>query len=100
MVKWRVDPALTPWGMPCVSQAQARMQESAQKVDLLRLSLERCVAELPRDHPSRWGLQEEPSVAASPSPQKPCGSLSSSSGTSSFFRPASLTGLLCGAPPT
>ncbi|TNM92502.1 hypothetical protein fugu_019514 [Takifugu bimaculatus] len=34
------------------AEAQARMQESTQKVDLLRLSLERCSAELPRDHPS------------------------------------------------
>lgn len=84
-------------GMSCVSQAQARMQESSQKVDLLRLSLERCLAELPQDHPSRSALQEGLSAAASPSygtPKKQC-SAALSSCTTSFFRPASLTGLLC-----
>ncbi|XP_056875465.1 serine/threonine-protein kinase N2 [Takifugu flavidus] len=75
------------------AEAQARMQESTQKVDLLRLSLERCSAELPRDHPIHCGLQEEASAAASPSPKKPCSSLSSSC-NSFFFRPASLTGRL------
>lgn len=73
------------------------MQESSQKVDLLRLSLERCRVELPQDYPSRCALQEGLSVEASPSygtPKKQC-SAASPSCTSSFFRPASLTGLLC-----
>lgn len=72
------------------------MQESSQKVDLLRLSLDRSLVELPEDHPSRCALQEGLSVAASPSygaPKKPC-SAASFSCSSSFFRPASLTGLL------
>lgn len=72
------------------------MQESSQKVDLLRLSLDRRLVELPEDHPSRCPLQEGLRVAASPSygtPKKPC-SAASSSCSSSFFRAASLTGLL------
>uniref|UniRef100_H3CBN3 protein kinase C n=1 Tax=Tetraodon nigroviridis TaxID=99883 RepID=H3CBN3_TETNG len=78
------------------AEAQARMQESSQKVDLLRLSLERCLAALPQDHPSRCALQEGLSAAASPSygsPQKQC-SAAPPTCTSSFFRPASLTGRL------
>lgn len=94
-MNWQVEAGLTPPGMSGVLQAQDRMQESSQKVDLLGLSLERCLAALPRDHPS--GLQDELSAAASPSPKKQCGALSSSC-TSSFFRPASLTGFLYEAP--
>lgn len=75
------------------------MEESSQKVDLLRLSLERCLAQLPQDHPGRRALQEGLGVAAAPSggsPKKPCGSAAPSC-ASSFFRPASLTGLRRGA---
>lgn len=67
-------------------------------MDLLRLSLDRCLVELPEDHPSRCALQEGLSAAASPSygtPKKQCGAASASC-SSSFFRPASLTGLLPG----
>lgn len=78
----------------CVLQAQARMQESSQKVDLLRLSLERRLSELPRDHPKYAAITEELALGASISygtPKKQS-SAPSSSCSSSFFKPASLTG--------
>lgn len=103
-------------------QAQTRMQESSQKVDLLRVSLERRLSELPPDHPRHAAVQEELSSLASPSrstPRKPSSHSSSSSTTSttpsstfssttssSLFKPASLTGcchtleLYCTSPVT
>lgn len=78
----------------CVPQAQLRMQESSQKVDLLRLSLERRLSELPQDHPKHAAIKEELVLGTSPSygtPKKRSDSVSSSS-SSSFFKPASLTG--------
>uniref|UniRef100_A0A7N8YKR6 protein kinase C n=1 Tax=Mastacembelus armatus TaxID=205130 RepID=A0A7N8YKR6_9TELE len=78
------------------SQAQARMQESSQKVDLLRLSLERRLSELPQDHPKHTAIKEELMLGTSPSyctPKKQSNSPSSAS-SSSFFKPACLTGRL------
>ncbi|XP_023193943.1 serine/threonine-protein kinase N2-like isoform X2 [Xiphophorus maculatus] len=82
-----------------LTEAQARVRESSQKVDLLRLSLERRLAELPEDHPTRAAIMEtlESGVAPSygtPKKQSAAPSSSSSSSSSSFFRPASLTGRL------
>uniref|UniRef100_M4AGZ8 REM-1 domain-containing protein n=1 Tax=Xiphophorus maculatus TaxID=8083 RepID=M4AGZ8_XIPMA len=79
-----------------LTEAQARVRESSQKVDLLRLSLERRLAELPEDHPTRAAIMEtlESGVAPSygtPKKQSAAPSSSSSSSSSSFFRPASLT---------
>ena len=48
-------------------QAQARLQESSQKLDLLRLSLERRLGELPPDHSKRTAIKEELTIGASPS---------------------------------
>ncbi|XP_068608632.1 serine/threonine-protein kinase N2 [Brachionichthys hirsutus] len=79
-----------------LAEAQTRMQESSQKVDLLRLSLERRLTELPQDHPKRAAIKEELASGASPcssTPKMPSNSLSSSL-SSSFFKPASLTGRL------
>uniref|UniRef100_A0A4W4E1D8 Protein kinase N3 n=1 Tax=Electrophorus electricus TaxID=8005 RepID=A0A4W4E1D8_ELEEL len=78
-----------------LAEAQARLQESSQKLDLLRLSLERRLAELPQDHPKRAAIKEELTVGASPSAQglqrerRPS---SPSASTCSLFKPASLTG--------
>uniref|UniRef100_A0AAX7UJT5 protein kinase C n=1 Tax=Astatotilapia calliptera TaxID=8154 RepID=A0AAX7UJT5_ASTCA len=79
-----------------LAEAQARMQESSQKVDLLRLSLERRLCELAHDHPTHATIKEALIVGTSPSygtPKKHSQAPASSS-SSSFFKPASLTGCL------
>uniref|UniRef100_A0A3Q2CLS8 Protein kinase N3 n=1 Tax=Cyprinodon variegatus TaxID=28743 RepID=A0A3Q2CLS8_CYPVA len=81
-----------------LTEAQARVEESSQKVDLLRLSLQKRLNELPQDHPSCAAIKETLLYGIPPSygtPKKQAHSLSSSSSSSSsFFRPASLTGRL------
>ncbi|XP_069573430.1 serine/threonine-protein kinase N2 [Brachyistius frenatus] len=80
-----------------LAEAQARMQESSQKVDLLRLSLERRLSELPQDHPTRAAIREELVSGTSPTygtPKKHTRVSSSASSSSSFFKPACLTGRL------
>lgn len=75
-------------------QAQERMQESSQKVDLLRLSLERCMAELPLDHPKHAAIKQELKLGTSLSSGTPKehSSSPSTSLSSALFKPASLTG--------
>uniref|UniRef100_A0A3P8SZH8 protein kinase C n=1 Tax=Amphiprion percula TaxID=161767 RepID=A0A3P8SZH8_AMPPE len=76
-----------------LGEAQSRMQDSSQKVDLLRLSLERHLRELPQGHPTHTAIKEVLVMGTSPSygtPQKQ----SSAPSSSSFFKPASLTGRL------
>ncbi|KAM4635763.1 serine/threonine-protein kinase N2 [Polymixia lowei] len=79
-----------------LAEAQARMQESSQKVDLLRLSLERRLSELSQDHSIRAAIKKELMLGTFPS----CGGSTehsnspSSKSYSSFFKPASLTGRL------
>ncbi|XP_037548092.1 serine/threonine-protein kinase N2 [Nematolebias whitei] len=80
-----------------LSEAQARMQESSQKLDLLRFSLERRLNELPPDHPTRSSVREVLVSGVSPTfdtLKQWSRSLTSSSSSSSVFRPASLTGQL------
>ncbi|NXJ08559.1 PKN2 kinase, partial [Odontophorus gujanensis] len=42
-----------------LAEAQGRLQESSQKIDLLRLSLERQLSELSPDHPKRALIKQE-----------------------------------------
>ncbi|MCI4394377.1 hypothetical protein PGIGA_G00168010 [Pangasianodon gigas] len=79
-----------------LAEAQARLQESSQKLDLLRLSLERRLTELPPDHPKLSDIKEELTVGTSPNLglQRDRQRSSSSASSSSFFKPASLTGRL------
>ncbi|XP_051749226.1 serine/threonine-protein kinase N2 isoform X2 [Ctenopharyngodon idella] len=78
-----------------LAEAQARLQESSQKLDLLRLSLEQQLGELPHDHPKRAAIKEELTVGSSPVVGLNRDRLrSSSSASSSLFKPASLTGRL------
>uniref|UniRef100_A0AAQ5XLB0 protein kinase C n=1 Tax=Amphiprion ocellaris TaxID=80972 RepID=A0AAQ5XLB0_AMPOC len=61
-----------------LGEAQSRMQDSSQKVDLLRLSLERHLRELPQDHPTHTAIKEVLVMGTSPSygtPQKQSTSL-------------------------
>ncbi|XP_029024483.1 serine/threonine-protein kinase N2 [Betta splendens] len=78
-----------------LAEAQARMQESTLKVNLLRLSLERRLNELPQDHAKRAPIREALTAAASPAygtPRKRAGAAAAC--PASFFKPASLTGRL------
>ncbi|ROI27802.1 Serine/threonine-protein kinase N2 [Anabarilius grahami] len=78
-----------------LAEAQARLQESSQKLDLLHLSLEQRLGELPHDHPKRAAIKEELTVGSSPVVGLNRDRLrSSSSASSSLFKPASLTGRL------
>ncbi|XP_041667587.1 serine/threonine-protein kinase N2 [Cheilinus undulatus] len=80
-----------------LAEAQARMEESSQKVDLLRLSLERRLNELPQNHPKHAEIEEELASGTPPlfgTPKKQSGTPSSCSSSSSFFKPASITGRL------
>lgn len=79
-----------------LSEAQARMHESSQKVDLLRVSLEKRLGELPIDHPKYALIKQElasGSCLSNNSPKKQHHPTSSTC-SSSFFKPASLTGRL------
>uniref|UniRef100_A0A669BKN6 protein kinase C n=1 Tax=Oreochromis niloticus TaxID=8128 RepID=A0A669BKN6_ORENI len=74
------------------SEAQARFNESSQKLDLLRYSLEQRLAELPKNHPRSNSIIEELSLLSSPA-------LSPRSSIifpqySTVTKPAALTGTL------
>uniref|UniRef100_A0A671RI20 protein kinase C n=1 Tax=Sinocyclocheilus anshuiensis TaxID=1608454 RepID=A0A671RI20_9TELE len=72
-----------------LAEAQARLQESSQKLDLLRLSLEQRLGELPHDHPKRAAIKEELTVGSLPVVGLQRDRLrSSSSASSSLFKPA------------
>ncbi|XP_072563214.1 serine/threonine-protein kinase N2-like isoform X1 [Paramormyrops kingsleyae] len=75
-----------------LAEAQDRLHESSQKLDLLRASLEQRLSELPPEHPQRATIKEELSMGPSPSVAFQRGRVSSS--PSSFLKPASLTGRL------
>uniref|UniRef100_A0A3P9AJ69 Protein kinase C n=1 Tax=Esox lucius TaxID=8010 RepID=A0A3P9AJ69_ESOLU len=74
-----------------LAEAQTRLLESCQKLDLLRLSLERRLVELPTDHPKRAVIKEELTPGTS-SPSLGLQPERLSSASSSFFKPATLTG--------
>ncbi|KAM3868401.1 serine/threonine-protein kinase N2-like [Diretmus argenteus] len=76
-----------------LTEAQSRVQESSQKLDLLRLSLEKRLKGKTEDHP-RHPVGDDDQSTGSPPPEKPKqGCLQSSLSPSVFsIKPASLTG--------
>ncbi|NXG72589.1 PKN2 kinase, partial [Baryphthengus martii] len=71
-----------------LAEAQGRLQESSQKIDLLRLSLERQLSELSPDHPKRALIKQELVNTSSLGAQH--GSIQSTT----VIKPTALTGTL------
>lgn len=75
-----------------ILQAQARLNESSQKLDLLKFSLEQRLSELPKNHPKGNLIMEELAMVASP-PNSPRQSIMFTSNQySTVAKPAALTG--------
>ncbi|NWZ51983.1 PKN2 kinase, partial [Haliaeetus albicilla] len=71
-----------------LAEAQGRLQESSQKIDLLRLSLERQLSELSPDHPKRALIKQELVNTSS------LGAQHGSIQPTSVIKPTALTGTL------
>ncbi|NWH82874.1 PKN2 kinase, partial [Piaya cayana] len=71
-----------------LAEAQGRLQESSQKIDLLRLSLERQLSELAPDHPKRPLIKQELVNTSS------LGARHGSIQPTSVIKPTALTGTL------
>ncbi|XP_075062993.1 serine/threonine-protein kinase N1-like isoform X2 [Mixophyes fleayi] len=74
-----------------VNEVQSRLVESRQRLDLLTLSLQRCLEDLPHDHPKRCLLREEMAMCVSPTR---LGAPSPASPYSTLSKSAPLTGVL------
>lgn len=75
---------------PC--KAQARFNESSQKLDLLKYSLEQRLNELPKNHPKNSIVIEELSLVASPTLSPRQSMISTQNQYSTLSKPAALTG--------
>lgn len=73
-------------------QAQARFNESSQKLDLLRYSLEQRLNELPKNHPRSSSIIEELSLLSSPALSPRSSIISTQNQYSTVTKPAALTG--------
>uniref|UniRef100_A0A3B4UAA3 protein kinase C n=1 Tax=Seriola dumerili TaxID=41447 RepID=A0A3B4UAA3_SERDU len=76
------------------SEAQARFNESSQKLDLLRYSLEQRLSELPKNHPRSSSIIEELSLLSSPVLSPRSSIISTQNQYSTVTKPAALTGTL------
>uniref|UniRef100_A0AAQ5ZLN5 protein kinase C n=1 Tax=Amphiprion ocellaris TaxID=80972 RepID=A0AAQ5ZLN5_AMPOC len=76
------------------SEAQARFNESSQKLDLLRYSLEQRLNELPKNHPRSISIIEELSLLSSPALSPRSSIISTQNQYSTVTKPAALTGTL------
>lgn len=76
-----------------LSEAQARFNESSQKLDLLKYSLEQRLNELPKNHPKSSVVIEELSLVASPTLSPRQSMLSTQNQYSTLSKPAALTGV-------
>ncbi|XP_019488366.1 PREDICTED: serine/threonine-protein kinase N2 isoform X3 [Hipposideros armiger] len=77
-----------------LSEAQARFNESSQKLDLLKYSLEQRLNELPKNHPKSTIIIEELSLVASPTLSPRQSMISTQNQYSTLSKPAALTGTL------
>lgn len=75
-------------------KAQARFNESSQKLDLLKYSLEQRLNELPKNHPKSSIIIEELSLVASPTLSPRQSVISTQNQYSTLSKPAALTGRL------
>lgn len=73
-------------------QAQARFNESSQKLDLLRYSLEQRLSELPKNHPRISSIVEELTLLSSPVLSPRSSIISTQNQYSTVTKPAALTG--------
>lgn len=78
----------------CVNapQAQTRLSEASQRLDLLRDSLDRRLAELPEDHPKASVIKEELVLASSPAFSSRHGAPYLHNQYSTLNKPSPLTG--------
>ncbi|KAK6302421.1 serine/threonine-protein kinase N2 isoform X2 [Coregonus clupeaformis] len=76
------------------SEAQARFNESSQKLDLLKYSLEQRLSELPKNHPRSSSIVQELSLMASPALSPRSSIISTQNQYSTVAKPAALTGTL------
>uniref|UniRef100_A0A4W5RQ25 Protein kinase N2 n=1 Tax=Hucho hucho TaxID=62062 RepID=A0A4W5RQ25_9TELE len=76
------------------SEAQARFNESSQKLDLLKYSLEQRLSELPKNHPRSSSIVEELSLMSSPALSPRSSIISTQNQCSTVAKPAALTGTL------
>eukprot|EP00064_Thunnus_orientalis_P002274 superscaffoldBa00000159_g2281 len=74
------------------SEAQARFNESSQKLDLLRYSLEQRLNELPKNHPRSSSIVEELSLLSTPVLSPRSSIISTQNQYSTVTKPAALTG--------
>ncbi|XP_063113150.1 serine/threonine-protein kinase N2 isoform X1 [Cavia porcellus] len=77
-----------------LSEAQARFNESSQKLDLLKYSLEQRLNELPKNHPKSSIIIEELSLVTSPTLSPRQSVISTQNQYSTLSKPAALTGTL------
>ncbi|NXT31961.1 PKN2 kinase, partial [Pelecanoides urinatrix] len=73
-------------------KAQARFNESSQKLDLLKYSLEQRLNELPKNHPKSSIIIEELSLVSSPTLSPRQSVISTQNQYSTLSKPAALTG--------
>ncbi|XP_072420364.1 serine/threonine-protein kinase N2 [Chiloscyllium punctatum] len=77
-----------------LSEAQSRLNESSEKVDLLKHSLEQRLNELPEDHPKGCIIKEELVMSSSPAFSNRSSTSYQQNQYSTLYKPSPLTGTL------
>ncbi|XP_055520147.1 serine/threonine-protein kinase N2-like [Leucoraja erinacea] len=77
-----------------LSEAQSRLNESSEKLDLLKHSLEQRVNELPEDHPKGCIIKEELVMLCSPAFSNRINASYQQNQYSTLYKPSPLTGML------